>query len=366
MTSEGQALALEQLREIATQSDGVLEIVLVKEPAAAGDSLTVEISLDCRPYKQISGGVKLRARERLVLTVGALFPFRPPQLDFGDDRYAGTPHVQWGRHVCLYQATDIEWQPDDGMYGFMQRVHEWLTAAAADELDPIGGPLHPPAVYSSGGPIVVPTVDTPAVTPPWWAGYALITREEEHWIELGLWVAYDAEIPEGRYAPAILLPNDMPFEYPTSVSDLRRVLSERSISFSLIRTLLELGALRASAGEAIYFVLGAAMRGVAGSDRVQHVACWSVDSARADELRASISGPDGKETRDQHFESWAATAKIDWCQVHEQRPEIVTPRDAGSDVAWWRGRHVAILGCGAIGSAIAMLLGRAGVAKMQL
>ena len=62
----------------------------------------------------------------------------------------------------------------------------------------------------------------------------------------------------------------------------------------------------------------------------------------------------------------AADAPISWCGVAEDRPEIVMRRDAGTPMSWWRDRHVALLGCGAIGSAAAMLLGRAGVARMQL
>src|SRR5262249_36487087 len=66
------------------------------------------------------------------------------------------------------------------------------------------------------------------------------------------------------------------------------------------------------------------------------------------------------------FAAWAETATISWCEVREERPEIVIPRDRGSPLAWWRGRRVTILGCGAIGSIVAMLIARAGATRIRL
>jgi integrative and conjugative element protein (TIGR02256 family) len=366
MTSDGQSVALEQTTRVADQSAGLLEIVEVREPASAGNPLIVDLSIECQGYKQEPAGLKLRARERVRISISALFPLEPPRLDFADKRHAGAPHVQWGSYVCLYQAPQTEWQPEDGMFGFLQRVDQWLTAAAAGELDPVGLPLHPPAVYADDSVIVIPTVNTPAVGSPWWAGYAVIPTEEERWIELGDWVAYDGDVPEVRLAPAILLPNDMPFEYPTTVSELKQVLEDRLITLNIIQTLMTLGVLRSAKGKPLYFVLGAAMRGTVGEVKRQHLACWCIDAAQADELREAVLSDNKTELKAEFFSKWASTAKIDWRRVYEQRPEIVTSRDDGSDAAWWRGRNVAILGCGAIGSSVAMLLTRAGVAKMQL
>ncbi len=66
------------------------------------------------------------------------------------------------------------------------------------------------------------------------------------------------------------------------------------------------------------------------------------------------------------FYGWAAEAKVQWVRVLEERSEVVERRDGEAPAKWWRGRHVAILGCGAIGSAVAMMLARAGVARLQL
>lgn len=159
MTSEGQAWALAQIKDICEASSGLLELIKIDEPADADHPLRTTLSIDCRSYSRTPNGLPLRSRERLAVIIPAEFPLARAEVEFTHTRYAGFPHVQWGRHICLYQAPDTEWQPSDGMFGFFQRVDEWLCAAAADELDPAGLPLHPPVAYT-GGPafIIIPTI----------------------------------------------------------------------------------------------------------------------------------------------------------------------------------------------------------------
>ena len=88
-----------------------------------------------------------------------------PDLHFTHKRYADFPHVQWGDSICLYQAPEVEWVPGQGMFGFMDRVNEWLRAAAANELDPAGMPLHPPVVYTANRLHVVPCKDVSPTLP---------------------------------------------------------------------------------------------------------------------------------------------------------------------------------------------------------
>ena len=179
---------------------------------------------------------------------------------------------------------------------------------------------------------------------------------------MGNWLDYRAEISATKLAPAVLLPTDMPFEYPTTIAALKDALAERGIPIDVVRLLLTMGALRNELGKPLIFVLGAAMRGIAGGERKQHLACWYVEAERTKQLRRKAIDDVDIEA----FEAWAATASIHWCNVQEERPEIVTFRDSETPLSWWRGRHVAVLGCGAIGSTVAMLLSRAGVTKLQL
>ena len=368
MKSGGQVSALEQLEEIAGKSNGALEIVEVTEPADADPYLRVGISVDCRRYPRVEGGIPYRPRERLVILIPQQFPLEIPKIRFNHSDYGEFPHIQWGNSICLYQSTETEWYPGDGMTGFIERVDDWLRAGAANQLDPTGLPLHPPVAYLHGQPLsVVPTQNTPTPEPPLWAGYAKIINENEVCIELGEWLERDNIPLETRVAPAILLPGDMPFEYPDTVAELKGVLEKRSIPLEIIRLLLSMGALRNPDGKPLIFILGAAMRGIAGSERRQHLTAWRITAEHALELRTAVLASTEANPVDEHlFQQWTDQAKIDWCSVLEDRPEIIVQRDTGTPAQFWRGRHVAILGCGAIGSAIAMLLARAGVAKLQL
>jgi len=368
MNSSGQAWALEQLTNIAAKSDGCLEIVEVIEPTDANTYLKVSVSIDCSSYPRTEGGIPFRLRERLLISIAPQFPLDIPKLRFSHSDYDGFPHIQWGNSICLYQSSDTEWQPGDGMFGFIQRVDEWLRAGASNMLEPIGLPLHPPVAYQQGQALaVVPTQDTPTPESPWWAGYAKIIRENEVCIELGEWLDRGNVPLDTRVVPAILLPGDMPFEYPDTVNALKEVLEKRSVPLEIIRLLLSLGALRNPDGKPLIFILGAAMRGISGGERRQHLAAWRIKAEQALELRNAVLAATEEKPVDEHlFQEWTERASIDWCSILEDRPEIMVQRDTGTPAQFWRGRHVAILGCGAIGSTIAMLLARAGVAKLDL
>ncbi|MBS0533098.1 MAG: ThiF family adenylyltransferase [Proteobacteria bacterium] len=367
MKSDGQAWALGQMADIAQASAGLLEIDEVQEPQKEGEALSVTISVDCSAYERKPGGVPLKQRERLLLQIGPNFPLEVPRLSFTHKRYGDAAHVQWGNIICLYQSTETEWQPEDGMFGLMARINEWLRAAAANDLDPIGMPLHPPVTYSTSKFTVVPTENAPNVPAGFWAGYAKITRESDHKVELGEWFEYSGDVPSGRLAVALLLPTTMPHEYPTSMADLLKLLEARGIAAEIVRLITQLGVLRAVEGKPLIFVLGAAMRGIAGGPRLQHLTAWHLNTERVDEIRKAIDASTDAEQLDvAYFQDWAATASIEWCRVLEDRPEIVTRRDVGTASIWWRGRSVVMFGCGAIGSVAAMLLARAGVAKLTL
>lgn len=366
MRSEGQAWAIEQLDEIVSASAGSFEITDIDEPKQVGDAVTVTVSIDCSGFPRVEDGVPLRARERLKLRVPPRFPLARPDARFVHKRYAGFPHVQWGDSICLYQAPEVEWVPGHGMFGFMVRVDEWLRAAAANELDPTGMPLHPPVAYA-GRFHVVPCEDTPVPHAPYWGGFVEVKREGEVAAELGRWFRHGEEVPEGRLASVILLPTTMPHEYPSTMLDLVLALVERGVPLKLIHVIVALGVLRTEIGRPAMFVLGAAMRGTAGGQTQQHLACWLIDSEQTKNLREAVLATTPDDPKDvDAFYAWAVDAKVEWCRVLEDRPEIVERRDSESAARFWRGKHVAVLGCGAIGSTVAPMLARAGVGRLQL
>lgn len=367
MRSEGQAWAIEQLDEIAKASAGSFEVLDIEEPGEEGVALRLSVSIDCSRFPRVEGGVPLRARERLRISIPSRFPLLRPDARFPHKRYADFAHVQWGDSICLYQAPDVEWVPAQGMFGFMDRVNDWLQAGAANELDPIGMPLHPPVAYATSNYSIVPCVDAPKPEHPFWGGFVEVTRDGDVAAELGHWFAYGMEYPQGRLASAILLPATMPHEYPATMFDLIKALVARDVPLHLIHTIVNLGALSTPAGKPAIFILGAAMRGIAGGETRQHLASWLIDAGQSQKLRDAVLATTLDDPKDiEAFYAWATDAKVEWCRVLEDRPEIVMRRDAESLAAFWKGKQVALLGCGAIGSTVAPMLARAGAARLEL
>ena len=115
------------------------------------------------------------------------------------------------------------------------------------------------------------------------------------------------------------------------------------------------------------------MRGIQGGQRRQHLTVWHVAPIVARAIRSAIDKYDvndivrqyGVEIERLILES-AQVAPADWCDVREDRPEIVTRRDNGSPMAWFAGRTVSVWGCGALGGHVAEYIARAGVKKLVL
>lgn len=367
MRSRGQDWAFGQLLELVNASAGAFEIFEAIEPVEEGHDLVVTVTVDCRGFDRRDGGLQLKLRERVQLDIPSVFPLARPRAYFTHKRYGDYPHVQWGRSICLYQAPETEWNASRGMFGFMLRLHDWLKAASAGELDPVGMPLHPPVAYTSGYFCIVPTKNAPLPVEPFWSGYAEITSENEFVAELGHWIERTDAVPDSRLATAILLPTSMPHEYPNTMLDLLKALIDRGVALEIIRLTLTLGILRTPPGKRAIFVLGAAMRGIAGERRLQHLACWRIDAERTAKLRDAAMNATAENPIDvDEFYAWALDSKVEWCRVLEDRPEIVERRDSKSPMSWWRDKKVALLGCGAIGSAVAIILARAGVGRLSL
>ena len=369
-----QADALQQLRAIERLGSGAVEIVAVREPHGDATSLLVQLSLDCRGIEHRAGGVRLRDRERFDVLIGPYFPFDPPSVLAAHRRWAGTPHVQFGISLCVYASEAVEWQPGDGMLGFVERLWRWLNSAAAGELDPDGAPVHPPVAYTSSldeVPMIVPRADTPAVGSEPWIGGVELEKHSSARIDLVAWRPDITSWLDGA-APAILLPGTLDFEYPRTVAALLDALVERGVPRERAFTVLKLAALGLKRDEPMIFVLGTAMRGTA-ADRRQHLAAWYLEPLIAwglgHSLHAAAEDPElrgSAERVGQIIDDWAEGAKIHWCPVREDRPEVTRRRDTGSPLRRFAGKSIAVWGCGALGAPVAEWLARAGAAKLIL
>lgn len=369
----GQRDALTQLRAIERVDPGALEIVAVRQPES-DEWLRIEISLDCRGVEHRPRGLKLRARERLLVLVDPSFPFEAPSVYAMHGRWAGTPHVQWRISLCLYAAPTIEWQPGDGMFGFIERLWLWLGKAAAAQLDPDDAPLHPPVAYVSSldeVPIIVPRADTPTVTDSPWIGGVELDRVSDSRIDLIGWQPSFTSWLKGA-APAILLPSTLDFEYPRTIAALLAALAERDVSREQALAVMKVAALGLEEDQPLIVVIGTAMRGRA-DDRRQHLAAWYVEPlyawGLAHSLQTNAADPElrgSAERIDEIITSWAAGAKIEWCPIREDRPEVTRRRDLGSPLESFAGKTVAVWGCGALGAPIAEWITRAGARKILL
>ncbi len=399
----GQEQALEELRRIA--SAGPALQVLRAWRQERSESVFVDISVDCANLRTAAGGVRLRMRERLTLGLPPRFPFAIPTVWTPHMRWAGIPHVQWGRHLCLYVSPATEWNPSDGMAGFVERLILWLERAAVGELDAPGEPLHPPVAYpSDDAGLVVIRADAPrAANDVAWLGVALLRRVDQDRVDLlgwrGLSDSWPGTSEEARSAVgvsdatssvtlafAVVLPQPIAFEYPKTAAAMVQALSAPGVNAELMLGLLGVVATvnrdlaspdgdqrdGDDAPEPLYLVVGAPSRGMVGdSERLTHLAVWRLPPlaeriARLVPHRHS-DHPELAEIGREVLEigrDWLASAKTAWARVYEARAEIVTRRDAKTSASWLVGKRVLVLGAGALGSPITEACVRGGAARV--
>jgi len=406
----GQRQALDEVREIAETDPAAIEILRIGHPVPSG-GLPILVSVGTAEAAEgVSSATgprgSIRARERFLIDVPRGFPFVPPRVYTTHDRFAGLPHVQWRRHLCLYISPTTEWQPADGMFGFLDRVLLWVARAAEGTLDPAGEPLHPPVAYGSADVGVVVRVNTPPVHESAWLGFAVLRPMSDARVDLVGWVSgedlgrllatdpthalattlgLDPDTAQG--APlllglAVLLPGAIAYEFPVTAHALVDMLADQGVDkdallagFTLMAYANRCLMPAPSHGQEspVYVVVGTPMRGLAGGERRQHLAAWRlVDLGEQivgllDTVFSDVDGLAslGARARDL-IGRWLDIATVDWVRVHEDRPEVTTRRDRDSPLELVRGRRALVLGCGAIGGRVAEHLVRAGIARLVL
>lgn len=368
--THGQDRAVRELQRLHVISGGGFEFQLLPKAPAPWTAAAVSIRLGSMDFRE--GGLQLHEREDFVLYVPADYPFESPSLVVTHDRFAGFPHVIWGRGICIYQS-ELEWNPADGLYGFLERLRAWLVRAAVNDMDPVEGPLEPPhyVTDSSQVPFVI-RANAPVPSGQAWFGLAELKKcpnrtELVGWREVEDW-------PAGRaMALAVVLPKALPMEFPRKGTNLFRELDRQGVDRARIIRFLSLAALVTPIGEPVHLIAGLPMRrGPDGSEQL-HLAVWSTDGGFAESLRLIIGQANDSDALrslrqglgERLLACFEAT-DITWCQVLEDRSEIVIRRDASSRLAWFLGKRVLVLGCGALGSWAAEMAIRAGAAAIDL
>ena len=406
-----QDLALRHLEELAAEGSAV-ELLSVSAPTALG-SVSVEISISCAGILMRPEGIRIRQRERFTVRLDRDFPFSPGTVTVAHSRWAGAPHVQWGRLLCLYAAPSVEWVPADGVRGLIGRLTEWLDRAAKGELDPLGEPLHPPVAYSAAGAgviIVRPDIGAlaPAPNVPVRSGGAPVPVIHDHRFLVALcehrsdgrtdlvaWITPDewldkfvrGELGSGRGmigALAILTDSEMSFEYPDAVRDLLAGLEGVGVARGLLLSrLAEVAAVNnlAAGGEELgegaavplRVLIGTPSRRGNDGQYHQHLVCWQVDDLGREIVRGIVGKESVVEWRasfarrmEDIAEKWLGFSQATWVQVLEARPEITQRRDHGTPAQWLRDKSILLLGAGALGGPIAEFCIRAGCKTLTI
>ena len=270
------------------------------------------------------------------------------------------------------------------MFGFLAQLDEWFRRGARNELDDPEGPLHPPVAYRVASTAVCVNANTPDRETWPWLGTAVLSEPKSGLLQVESWLPL-AHVPnDQRFAPTVLLNFELPFEYPRTVHHLLDYLEARGeLGYRLLAHMM-IASERTLEGTPLYVGVGAPSRGIAGdiAQRNQHLTFWEIEPDDVAKLRvASIAcrfsnlyaGQDTPAAIQGLIDSvmddlftWRNEARVRWCRVIENRPEIVIRRDEGTPMDWFRGKRVALWGCGAIGGLVAEHLVRTGVSKIVL
>lgn len=422
MTAEGVDIARRQLLDLVEVAGGAVEVL--EEWTNVHGNTAFTISLDTSGLEHTATGITVRARERFKVIINDGFPFVPPSVFSVHKRWARTPHVQWGSSLCLYAAPSVEWNPTDGMRGFIGRLSKWVENAAAGTLDPDGQPLHPPAVYTSadaGQLLVHPNLGDRV---PWAAdGSGSEVGTQVAWcavnsrrkrVDVLEWVDMDTAIARAEAdvidvfhggrpliaIPVVLTPDEFGSEYPDDVKSLSAGLAESGydrdallndlaactyINRKLRARQVDLDAKAAGnpwdettdEGAPLFtaMLVGTPSRRVEGDMRLAHLAAWKLDAlsaavtdlfAQIRDLQVSREGAElqGK-VRDLTFNLFDSSP-IAWMRVMETRPEVTRRRDQDTPSSWLAGRRVLVLGSGALGAPVSEFCVRAGVKELTV
>lgn len=405
--SGGHRLAVEQVEALCAVAPDAVELVSATRVLDSA-LLRLDLSLDLSGLRHAPDGIRVRRRERLQVIVSEDFPYSVPAAVAPHNRWAGTPHVQWGRFLCLYAAPSTEWDPGDGMRGFIDRLRQWLEKAALNELDPDGQPLHPPTTETtaSAGTVVV-RADLGDLVP-WGMNREMATLlglcvQHGQRLDLERWIwpaVYRARVllddppldADGRpyvAVAAVLVSSQLGFDYPKTAQALADGLNRSGVSKD---DLLEVIAAAADAnartakdrgvvpspdaeqpahgpgGAPLFLLVGTPSRRLQEGPRLAHLVAWRINGlgGRVAALMGRIPrGPDdvSDEIRDEVVQvgrDWLGFTDVAWARLFEDRPEVTVRRDRDSAASWLDGKNVLVLGCGALGAPVAEMCVRAG------
>lgn len=362
--SAWQKQLLAELRTLAAGSSHELR-VLESAKLDANHDAVLRISLRTGVIPQGPGGLPLQDEEQFIIRIKPAF-FFPPSAEVEHTRFLGYPHVLQGQRLCVYLDPSREWRPALGMAGFLNRLWDWLTEAAAGSFNgstamyhAVGGVLH----HADGTPTVL--VREPGPTKRMQTA-RLVTRSPQR-----LDLTY-ASSRDGLRTPVMTLASDMPFGAASTLRQLLTLLDDPRLDRAsggqpqiapqspAFLTALLASASRNPDGSQQYFILAVPHP----SGGPHHLLGGRLPAPTSNALRRVAQVQGTSANIDPAMVK--ADIPIEWCNVSDERQEVTTRRDDSRPVNGYQGKTIHIWGCGGLGSWIAEFVARAGADSIVL
>lgn len=342
------------------------DLRLIQQPRLNADGQAVlRLRLNTAVIPHHPGGLELLDKEEFIVRVHPSL-FHPPSAEVSHTRFLGFPHILQGQRLCIYLDPSREWHPQDGIAGFLSRLWDWLTDAAAGTFDPstamyhaVGGVLH----HSDGTPTIV--VREPGPSKPHQIAHLL--PRSSHRYDL----TYSTD-QEGNRTPVYLLKSDMPFGAASTLALFLALLDDPYFdratgqqprippqSPAFITSLLS-SALRNPDGTNQYFILAVPHP----SGGPHHLLGGRLPIPTSDALRRLAKKYGTAINLDPAVIN--ADIPIEWCNMSDERHETTTRRDENRPVNGFQGKNIHIWGCGGLGSWIAEFIARAGASSITV
>ena len=146
--SEWQRQVLDDLDAITKKFPEEVEMQSGSYRLSSKRRMNFKVRLRTADIAQARVGLPLKDYEEFVIGVGPT-DLAPPTADVDHFRFLHHAHVLQGQRLCLYLDPAREWDPINGFGGFLDRLVQWLSDAAAGRFDAqtalyhaVGGVLH--------------------------------------------------------------------------------------------------------------------------------------------------------------------------------------------------------------------------------
>lgn len=355
---------LRELTSLAKEHPADVRVIQHARLDTKGDA-TLRLRLHTADITRGPEGLKLGEDEEFIVRIRRS-SFLPPTVEVDHTRFLGYPHVLQGQRLCIYLDPSREWHPAHGIAGFLNRLWEWLTDAAAGAFDPstamyhaVGGVLH----HAEGTPTIVVREPGPSKR----HQIARLVERSPHRYDL----TYSTD-RASHHTPVVTLATDLPFGAASTFAEFCILLDDPYLdqregrpprvlrqSPAFLTSLLA-SAVRNPDNSAQYFVL-AVPHGAGGP---RHLLCGRLPAAAADTLR-HIGQKHGAAVNIDPT-TIDTGIPIEWCNMSDERQEVTTRRDDNRPVNGFQGKIVHVWGCGGLGSWIAEFIARAGATTITV